>query len=61
VRRTYVGELEWTIDQIRRYFSDRNHNREAQVQALLAYANEVSIARQGSEHIPERPNVGSII
>jgi hypothetical protein len=60
-KRTYVGELEWAIDQIRRVFSDRNPNREAQVQAALAYAQEVSSARTGSERIPERPRMGSVV
>jgi hypothetical protein len=56
-RRSYVGELEWSIAEIRRAFSDRNPNREAAVQRALAYATEVSIARAGREPLPERPDI----
>jgi hypothetical protein len=61
MRRSYVGELEWALAEIRRSFSDRNPNREAAVQRALAYAAEVSVARTGGESLPERPDIKGAI
>jgi hypothetical protein len=59
--RSYVGELEWALAEIRRAFSDRNPNREAQVLRALAYAGEVSTARAGHATLPERPDIRAAI
>ncbi len=60
-KRSYVGELEWSISQIRRANSDRNPNREAQLQRALEYASEVSVARAGHEALPQRPDIKGAI
>jgi hypothetical protein len=54
-KRTYVGELEWAIGQIRVAFQDRNPNRAAQINGLLDYAAKVSEARIDRKPLPPRP------
>lgn len=55
MKRTYVGELEFALNSIRSSFHDRNPNRQAMVDAALAYANAVSIARRSRLPLPPRP------
>lgn len=56
-RRTYVGELEWALQQVNSRFHDRNPNRQAQVSAALRYGLEVASCRRGGEPMPERPDL----
>lgn len=56
-RRTYVGEMEWALGQIRSAFHDRNPNRQAQVDTAVNYGLAVAIARRSKEPLPERPDM----
>jgi hypothetical protein len=56
IKRSYVGELEWVIDQIHCANHDRNQNRQAQLDCLTKYGMLVAIARRSKEPIPERPD-----
>jgi len=60
-RRTYVGELEWALGQIRLQFHDRNPHRQARVTAALDYGLAVAIARRSHEPLPDRPNMERIV
>ncbi len=57
MKRTYVGELEWALEQILMANSDRNPNRSAQVDAALQYGLAVAINRRGHEPLPPRPDM----
>lgn len=56
-RRTYVGELEWALEQANVVNHDQNPNRAAQLGAALKYGLAVAIARRSKEPIPPRPNI----
>lgn len=60
-RRTYVGELEWALQQIGCAHSDRNPNRAAQIQAFVDYGLAVARAKRGREPIPPRPVKANLI
>jgi hypothetical protein len=59
--RTYVGELEWALEQILSANSDRNPNRQAQLDAAVKYGLSVAIARRSGESIPPRPDMKRIM
>lgn len=54
---TYVGELEWALEQINAAQSDKNPNRAAQIAAAVAYGLEVARARRSHFDIPPRPDM----
>ena len=60
-KRTYVGEMEWALEQINSANHDRNPNRQAQLQAAIKYGLAVAVARRGYESIPERPDIKGAI
>lgn len=54
-KRTYVGELEWALEQINLAHHDRNANRAAQIDGMVKYGLEVARARRSKEPMPPRP------
>ena len=61
MKRTYVGEMAWAIEQAIGRNHDRNPNRYVQVDGLLRYGFEVELARRDHLPIPERPDVTRLI
>jgi hypothetical protein len=57
VKRTYVGEMEWALQQVNARNGDRNPNRQAQVSAAVEYGLKVGVARRGRMPLPERPDL----
>lgn len=60
-RRTYVGELVWSLDAIAAAYSDTNPNRDQHVRDLLTYASKVDVARLSRASLPSRPVLGGNI
>lgn len=60
-KRTYVGEMEWALNEAYGANSDRNPNRQAQITAALQYGLAVAIARRSKEPIPPRPDMKKAI
>ena len=60
-KKTYVGEMEWSIDNALALMHDRNEHRYAQVAGALRYGLKVGIARRSREPIPARPDLESMI
>jgi len=56
-KRTYVGEIEWALEQVGVFNHDRNPNRFAQVTAAVNYGLAVGIARRSKLPIPLRPDL----
>lgn len=61
MKRTYVGEMAWAIEQAMLSNHDRNSNRFAQVDGLLRYGFSVELARRDHLPIPERPEITKLI
>ncbi len=59
-RRTYVGEMEWALQEINIRNHDRNNNRQAHVQAATRYGIAVANARRSRAPLPERPDMKRI-
>ena len=57
MKRTWVGDLEWALQQVNSRNHDRNPNRQAQVSAAVDYGLRVALARRCKEPIPKRPNL----
>ena len=55
--RTYVGEMEWALNQAYVQNHDRNPNRAAKVTAALQYGLAVCIARRSHDSLPDRPDM----
>lgn len=56
-KRTYIGEMEWALQQIHSEDHDRNPNRYARCHAAAMYGLAVAIARRSKEPIPPRPDL----
>lgn len=52
MKRTYVGEMEWALNQINLANHDQNPNRQAQISESLKYGLAVAIARRSKEKLP---------
>jgi len=61
MKRTYLGEMEWALNQAYVLNNDRNSNREAQVTAALKFGLDVAIARRSDEPVPERPDLSKVV
>lgn len=61
-KRTYVGEMEWALNEAYAVGSnDRNPHRQAQLMAALQYGLAVGIARRSKEPMPPRPDMKKAI
>ena len=60
-RRSYAEEMALALNQVYVANSDRNPNRQAQINGWLMYGLAVSIARRGHEPIPERPDTKQMV
>ena len=60
-KRTYVGELVWSLDAIMVAYSDTNPNRDRHLRDLLAYAAKVDVARRCRSSLPNRPELGGFV
>lgn len=49
-------ELAWVVGCINLAHTDSNPNRAAQINLLLRYGNDVSIAARSGEPLPKRPD-----
>lgn len=56
-KRTFVGEMEWALNQINAAQSDRNPHRAAQLRVAVDYGLAVAIARRSKDKLPERPDM----
>lgn len=57
MKRTYIGEMEWALEQINSANHDRNPHRMAQLAAATNYGLAVAIARRSKLPIPPRPDL----
>lgn len=49
-------EMAWVVGAISLAHNDRNPNRAAQIETLVRYGNELSIAARSGEKLPPRPD-----
>ena len=62
MKRTYIGELRWAIEEALSRNHDRNPHRQAQVDAALQYGFEVALSYQeNGVPMPDRPQLDKAI
>ena len=57
MKKTYIGEMEWALQEINCRNHDQNPSRFAQVNKATQYGLEVAIARRSKDPIPPRPDL----
>ncbi len=60
-KRSYVGEMEWALDEINVAHNDRNPNRAAQINAAVKFGLAVAVARRNKEPLPLRPDMKKVM